>query len=71
MIGNNKHLISLKTFTKADISRALKAAQEAGFDVGSIELRPDGVLQISRLPSTASTAPNNPYETWKAKRNAH
>jgi len=70
-LSNEFALMTRPTFTKADISRALKAAQEAGFDVGSIELRPDGVLQISRLPSTASTAPNNPYETWKAKRNAH
>lgn len=56
-------------FTQADISRALKAAQSAGFEVGSIELRPDGVLQISRMPPPAP-ATADPFEAWKAKRDA-
>ena len=38
---------AISKFRQADISRALKAAQSAGFEVGSIEIRPDGVLQIS------------------------
>ena len=57
-------------FTQGDISRALKAARSAGFDVGSIEIRPDGVLQISRSTVPAITAPIDPFEAWKAKRDA-
>lgn len=56
-------------FTQADISRALKAVQAAGIEVGAIEIRPDGVLQISRVAS-APTPPTDPFETWKAKRDA-
>lgn len=57
-------------FTQGDICRALKAARSAGFEVGSIEIRPDGVLQISRLPATVSAPPSDPFEIWKAKRDA-
>ena len=58
-------------FTQADISRALKAAQSVGFEVGSFEIRPDGVLQVSRLPQTPTSPPStDPYDIWKAKRDA-
>jgi len=57
-------------FTQADISRALKGAQSAGFEVGAIEIRPDGVLQISRVAPAASPTPLDPYDAWKAKRDA-
>lgn len=56
-------------FSHADISRALKAVQSAGFEVGAIEIRPDGVLSISRMPPLA-TPPADPFETWKARRDA-
>lgn len=57
-------------FTQADISRALKAVQSVGFEIGSIEIRPDGVLQITRLSPVTTPPPNDPYEVWKAKRDA-
>lgn len=57
-------------FTQADISRALKGAQSAGFEVGAIEIRPDGVLQICRLSAPTPVASADPYEAWKAKRDA-
>ena len=57
-------------FTQADIRRALKAVQSVGFEIGSIEIRPDGVLQVSRLPSVAVSTPSDPYGAWKAKRDA-
>lgn len=57
-------------FRQSDISRALKAAQSAGFEVGSIEIRPDGVLQISRSRPLTEVSPSDPYELWKAKRDA-
>ncbi len=60
---------AISKFRQADISRALKAAQSAGFEVGAIEIRPDGVLQISRMAPPAA-APGDPFETWKAKRDA-
>lgn len=57
-------------FKQSDISRALKAAQSAGFEVGAIEIRPDGVLQISRASTRVEVSPNDPFELWKAKRDA-
>ncbi len=58
-------------FTQADVRRALKGAQDAGFDVGAIEIRPDGVMQITRQTQpSASTVPIDPFETWKASRDA-
>ncbi len=58
-------------FTQADVRRALKGAQDAGFDVGAIEIRPDGVMQITRQtqPST-STVSIDPFEAWKSSRDA-
>lgn len=58
------------TFTQGDISRALKAARSAGFEVGAIELRPDGVMQIKRATSEAASEATSPFEIWKAKRDA-
>jgi len=58
------------TFTQGDISRALKAARSAGFEVGAIELRPDGVMQIKRATSDVSSTTPSPFEIWKAKRDA-
>ena len=60
---------AISKFRQSDISRALKAAQSAGFEVGAIEIRPDGVLQISRTPPPAAPS-GDPFETWKAKRDA-
>ncbi|KIC61016.1 hypothetical protein RM53_00045 [Brevundimonas nasdae] len=58
-------------FTQADVRRALKGAQDAGFDVGAIEIRPDGVMQIMRQTQpSASTVPIDPFEAWKASRDA-
>lgn len=57
-------------FKQSDISRALKAAQSAGFEVGAIEIRPDGVLQISRASPQVEVSPSAPFEVWKAKRDA-
>lgn len=58
-------------FTQADVRRALKGAQDAGFDVGAIEIRPDGVMQITRQTQPSpSTVPIDPFEAWKASRDA-
>ena len=58
-------------FTQADVRRALKGAQDAGFDVGVIEIRPDGVMQIMRQTQpSASTVPIDPFEAWRARRDA-
>lgn len=55
--------------TQGDITRALKAARSAGFEVDTIEIRPDGVMQISRLP-TAVARPADAFDAWKARRDA-
>lgn len=56
-------------FTQADISRALKAVQSVGFEVGAIEIRPDGALQISRAPPAAAPSTSS-FEAWRSKRDA-
>jgi hypothetical protein len=33
-------------FTKADMKRMLEAARDAGFEVGAIEMKPDGTIRI-------------------------
>ncbi len=33
-------------FTKADMKRMLEAARDAGFEVGAIEMKPDGTMRI-------------------------
>lgn len=33
-------------FTKADVSRAVAGAKEAGFEIGSIEVKKDGTIRI-------------------------
>lgn len=57
-------------FTQADVARALKAAGAASFDVGAIEILPDGAIRISRAAEAVAPEPS-PYDRWKAKRDAH
>lgn len=55
-------------FTKAEIARVLKGAEAAGFEVASFEIRPDGMMHVSRATSNALNL--DPYDAWKAKRDA-
>ena len=57
-------------FTKADVARALKGANEAGFDATSVEIMPDGVIRISKGGVNVEPV-LSAYDQWKAKRGAH
>lgn len=57
-------------FTKADVTRALKGAVEAGFDASTVEIMPDGVIRMSRGEAAAAPEPS-PFDVWKAKKDAH
>lgn len=43
-------------FTQADISRAIRAVQQTGSDM-AVELRPDGVIRISRTTAEPKPEP--------------
>jgi hypothetical protein len=55
-------------FTKAEIARVLRGAEAAGFPVKAFEIRPDGVMRVSR--GTPEEPTPDPFDTWKAKRDA-
>ncbi|MNS15574.1 hypothetical protein D3C72_472110 [compost metagenome] len=57
-------------FTQADVSKALKAARAAGFDVSAVEIDHDGTIRIVRQPEPKVEAAD-PFDAWKAKRDAH
>lgn len=56
-------------FTQADVARALKAAEAASFEVGAVEIDNDGKIRILR--SAEKPASGDPYDVWKARRDAH
>lgn len=59
------------TFKQTDLVRAVKATQAAGLTVGAVEVSPDGTIRISVQGAEApSGAVSDPFETWKAKRDA-
>lgn len=57
-------------FTRADVTRALKGAAEAGFAPSTIEIMPDGVIRMSKGDASTAAEPS-PFDLWKAKTDAH
>ena len=51
------------SFRKADVVRALTAAQESGLDIAKLEIKPDGTLILSSGSDSDSTAPS-PLDDW-------
>lgn len=45
------------SFRKADVVRALTAAQESGLDIAKLEIKPDGTLILSSGAEVDSNAP--------------
>jgi len=56
-------------FTQADVAKALKGAFAAGFDVGAVEIGPDGAIRIVRMDEKAKNS-SDPFDEWKATRDA-
>lgn len=61
---------SRANFKQADVTRAVKAARAAGFDVARIEIERDGRIALLNR-SDAARMPENEYDRWKANRDAH
>lgn len=47
---------------KAEIQRLVRAAREAGIDVGGFEVSPEGVIRI--LPAAAMVKPATAFDEW-------
>jgi hypothetical protein len=52
-------------FKQAEITRALKGAQAAGFQVAHIRIAVDGSIEIDASRERQSE-PNNAFDAWKA-----
>lgn len=57
-------------FHAADVVRAVKAAHAAGLTIVSTEITTEGTIRLIHSADEAIT-PTDPFEKWKAKRNAH
>ncbi len=55
-----------QTFRQADITRAIKAAKDAGMTVTRCEIGADGSIVLSDAPVAPSA--EDAFATWKAKR---
>lgn len=59
------------TIRKADLDRVLKAIKDAGQEVGSIVVRPGGVVEITpALTTGGSAAQRDELAQWRERRNA-
>lgn len=56
-------------FHAADVVRAVKAAHAAGLTIVSTEITTDGTIRLIHGAAEA-VAPKDPFDKWKAKRNA-
>ncbi|SNS80458.1 hypothetical protein SAMN05421763_1038 [[Luteovulum] sphaeroides subsp. megalophilum] len=54
------------TFRQVDLTRAIRAAKNAGMDVGACEIMPDGRIVIRE--STKARPVDDAFGAWKAKR---
>lgn len=53
-------------FRQVDLTRAIRAAKNAGMDVGACEIMPDGRIVIRE--STKAPPVDDAFGAWKAKR---
>ncbi|MFQ6776922.1 hypothetical protein V6Z69_17085 [Cereibacter sphaeroides] len=54
------------SFRQVDLTRAIRAAKNAGMDVGACEIMPDGRIVIRE--STKAPPVDDAFGAWKAKR---
>ena len=54
----------MKFPSSPEIKRILAAVEKAGIEIGSVDIRADGV---TIHPPTQSQSEMSPYEKWKAK----
>ncbi len=57
------------TFSHADVVRAVKAARDAGLDVGTVEVTRDGTIRVKVAAEELATQASL-FDEWKAKQNA-
>lgn len=48
---------------KAEIARAIEAAQACGIDVGGVELSPNGAIRL--IDRSAIPQPQNDFDRWE------
>jgi hypothetical protein len=56
------------TIRKADLDRAIKALTDRGLTVGSMEIKPGGVVVITPLTAGAQVAQPDSLDAWRVKR---
>jgi hypothetical protein len=54
-------------FRPSEVTRAVRAVEKAGLAVGAVDIAPDGAI---RIIARDGAAPVDPYDAWKAKREA-
>ena len=57
------------TFRQSDLTRAVKAARAVGLDVAETVIGADGSIRLI-YRDTAGTMPSDPFDRWKANRDA-
>jgi hypothetical protein len=58
------------SFRQADVERAVKAALSTGLAVGMVEVTQNGTIRILTAAAIAEQSAANPFDNWKAKKNA-
>lgn len=57
-------------FKKCDVTRAIRAATEAGLPVAQTRIEKDGSIVLIHTPNQANLPALEPFDQWKAKHNA-
>jgi len=57
------------TFRQADMTKAIRSAEAAGFKIGGVEVTKDGTIRV--LSNAAAVSSGNDFDHWIAKRDAH
>ena len=52
------------TFTQSDVSRALKGAESAGFEVGEVQIERDGTIRLLPKATDTAQADERTPEAW-------
>jgi len=51
--------------TQAEVARAIRGAVQAGFEIGAVEVRPDGAIRILPKPDEPAQPAERKPEQWE------
>lgn len=54
------------SFKKADVTRALNAAKDAGLEIAVTEIKPDGTIRLICGPAQYGSS-LSPFDEWKQR----